>query len=56
MEEKTFKSIKKTLIFEKSGEALSVEISLENVSPMTSKDTVLSMLDVLFKKTKEVIF
>lgn len=53
MEEKTTKSIKKSLCFEESGETLSIEISLENVSPNIEKSTITSFLDTLFERAKE---
>lgn len=56
MKEKTSKSVKKTLAFEESGETFSIEIRLENVSPKTSKETILSMLDIMFQTIKETIF
>ncbi len=56
MKEKTSKSVKKTVAFEESGETFSVEIRLENVSPKVSKETILSMLDVMFETIKETIF
>ncbi len=53
MAEKTIKTIKKSLSFEKSGETLSVEISLENVSPNVGMDTIISFLDTLYERTKK---
>ncbi len=53
MTEKTMKSIKKSLCFENSGETLSVEISLENVSPNISMDTIIPFLNTLFEHIKE---
>lgn len=50
MEKRTDKKIKKVLIFEKSGETLSVEICLENVSP---KQNVASYLDALYAEALE---
>ena len=55
MEEKTCKSARKTLSFEKSGEILSVTISLENISPNTSKESIVSLVDTLFKEVKAMI-
>lgn len=52
MEEKTTKSIRKSLKFE-SGETLSVEISLENVSPNKSTDSIIFFLNTLFENAKE---
>ncbi len=46
-EEKTCKSIKKSLHFN-SGETLSIELHIENVSPRISKDTIIPMFDALF--------
>lgn len=55
MFEKTQKSIKKNLEFEESGERFSVEIQLENISPSTRKETVISFLNTLFERTiKEI--
>lgn len=53
MVEKTTKSIKKTLSFEKSGETFSIEIHLENVSQ--DKNTVIPFLDTLYERIKEEI-
>lgn len=53
IEEKTTKIIKKSLCLGKSGETLSVEISLENVSPNTNIDTIISFLATLFEHAKE---
>jgi hypothetical protein len=55
IEEKTTKAIKKTLCFEKSGETLSLEISLENVSPNISMDTIIHFLNTLFENAKKEI-
>lgn len=55
IEEKTTKTIKKSLNFEKSGETLSLEISLENVSPNISMDTIIHFLNTLFENTKKEI-
>lgn len=56
MEEKTCKSIKKTLSFEKSGETFSVEVSLENISPLVQKESLLDFLDLLYQSAKKAIF
>ncbi len=53
--EKTTKTVKKSLNFEKSGETLSVEIALENVSPNINIDTVIPFLNTLFERAKEAI-
>ena len=53
MSEKTIKTIKKSLDFEKSGETLSVEIELENVSPNVGTYTIISFLDALYERAKE---
>ncbi len=55
MAEKTIKTIKKSLSFEKSGETLSVEIGLENISPNVGTDTIISFLDTLFERAKEIV-
>ncbi len=55
MKERTTKRIKKSLDFEKSGETFSVEISLENVSPDMSMDTIAPFLDTLFENAKKMI-
>ena len=52
MQERTCKSIEKSLEFEKSGETLSVEICLENVSPLTSSETLESFLNTLYERAK----
>lgn len=51
--EKTSKSIKKSLSFEKSGETFSIEICLENVSQ--DKNTIISFLDTLYERIKKEI-
>lgn len=53
MEERTDKTIKKSLIFETGGEMLSVEICIKNIPPGVSKNTIIPMLDTLFEKIKE---
>lgn len=55
LEEKTCKSVTKTFSFEKKGETLSVTISIENVSPNTSKDAIDSMVNALFESAKSFI-
>lgn len=55
MEELTSKSIKKTLLFEKSGEIFSVKITLENISPMVNYNTISPFLDTLFERAKDEI-
>lgn len=55
MGEKTSRSIKKTLSFEKSGEVFSIEVTLENISPELKCDTVLAFLDTLFECIKSDI-
>lgn len=55
MEVKTCKSVTKSLSFEKNGETLSVTISMENVSPNTSKDSIISLINTLFEETKNII-
>lgn len=50
MEERTCRSIKKILSFEKSGETLSVQVILENVPPSTKMDTISPFLETLFQK------
>lgn len=56
MEERTCKTIKRSLIFEKSGETLSVEVSLENVSPDTEKESLSNFLDSLYENVKMLFF
>lgn len=51
--EKSTRTIKKSLNFEKSRETFSVEISLENVSPNVEVDTILAFLDTLYEHAKE---
>lgn len=53
--EKTTRTVKESIGFEKSGESFSVEIALENVSPTISSDTIIQFLDTLFEKAKENI-
>lgn len=52
MEEKTSRSLKKTLSFEESEEVLSMEVTLQNISPELKCDTVFSLLDTLFECIK----
>lgn len=56
MEEKTKKAIKKTIEFKKSGEILSVEVCLDNISPQLSKKGISDVLDELFEEIKATIF
>lgn len=56
MEERTCKSIQKSLYFEKSGETLSLEIHLENISPGIKDETFLGFLDTLYQRAKNAIF
>ena len=56
MNEMTTRTIKKSLCFEKSGETLSVEICLENVSPGINMDAIIPFLNTLFANAKEAIF
>lgn len=55
MNEMTTRTIKKSLCFEKSGETLSVEICLENVSPSVKTNTIIPFLNTLFEHAKEAI-
>ena len=55
MDEKTMKSIKRTLEFEKSGEKISIEISIETPSPL-SETATLNALDALYQSIREIIF
>ncbi len=50
MTEKTKKSYKHMLTFEKSGEILSIEISIDNISPSTKKDTINDFLKTMFER------
>lgn len=56
MEEKTCKGIQKSLTFDKSGETLSVEIHLKNVSPELKKENLSDFLDTLYQSAKDAIF
>lgn len=53
MEERSRKTIEKSISFEKSGETISIKICLENVSPNVSAETITSFLDALFEKSKK---
>ena len=53
--EKTTRTVRKSLSFEESGETFSVEISLENVSPSISIDTIIPFLNTLFENAKKNI-
>ncbi|MFG6320698.1 MAG: hypothetical protein K1W41_03900 [Lachnospiraceae bacterium] len=55
MQEHTEKIVKKSVLFEKSGETISIQIKLENVSPETRRDALSGTMDVLFKDAKETI-
>lgn len=55
MQEHTEKIVKKSVLFENSGETISIQIKLENVSPETNRDALSSTMDVLFKDAKETI-
>lgn len=54
--ERICKTIKKEVTFEKSGETLSVELRLENVSPDIKKEKITQLLDELYVETKNAIF
>ncbi len=56
MIEREIKKVRKTLEFESSGETLSVEIEIKNVSHTAKQDTISSMLDTLYKNAKKIIF
>lgn len=56
MTEGEVRKVKKVLEFERSGETLSVEIEMKNVSPAVEQDTISSMLDTLYENTKKIIF
>lgn len=56
MYEKTCKTIKKELVFEKNGETFLVELQLENVSPDINKESVEQLLDKLYAEAKKAIF
>ena len=49
MIEKTQKSMKKTLEFEKNGETLSIEVSMVNVSPQSEKKAIKKYLNQLYE-------
>ncbi len=53
MKETTRRSVNKSLNFEKSGETLSVEINMENVSPEFKAEAIMPFLDTLFDKAKK---
>lgn len=55
LKEITKRSVNKSLNFEKSGETLSVEISIENVSPESKAEAIEPFLDTLFDKAKKKI-
>ena len=55
MHEVTCRSIRKSIVFEESGEKLSVEVSLENLSCESKKETIVPFLDTLFGRIKEDI-
>ena len=55
MQEHTEKTVNKTILFEMSGETISMQIKLENVSPTTKKEALSNAIDILFKDVKETI-
>lgn len=55
MQEKTCRSIRKSIEFEESGEKFSVTVNLENISHESKKETIVPFLDTLFRKIKEEI-
>lgn len=55
VQEQTEKIVKKSVLFENSGETISIQIKLENVSPQTRRDALSGAMDVLFKDAKETI-
>ena len=42
--------------FKDSGETLSIELQIENISPQISKETISSILDALFDDVKKIIY
>lgn len=55
MKETTEKIINKSVSFEKSGETISIQIRLENVSPKTNNIALSGEMEILFKDAKEAI-
>lgn len=53
MQEITRRSIRKTLAFEKDGQAFAVTIDIENARPDTKCETIIMLLDTLFNEAKE---
>lgn len=51
----TKKIVNKSIAFEKSGETLSIQIELNNVSPNVKKEAVLDVLDSMYTDVKESI-
>lgn len=47
--------IKRTVEFEKSGEKISIEISMEDFSPQTNRNAVPGILNQLFNEVKATI-
>lgn len=45
----------KSIHFEKSGETVSVEIRIENISPNIKKSTIEPFINQMFKELKETI-
>ncbi len=56
MEEQTKKVVKKFIEFKKSGEILSVEVCLDNISPQVRKKDISDVLDELYKEVIATIF
>ena len=53
MQENNRKELRRWIVFEGSGEMISVEIVLENISPRVEKTTLVNCLDQLYEEIKE---
>lgn len=53
MQENNRKELRRWIVFEGSGEMISVEIVLENISPRVEKTTLVNLLDQLYEEIKE---
>lgn len=53
MTEKQSYTVRRVLSFEKSGETISIDISMENISPSLSKESVVGFVDQLYASLKK---
>lgn len=53
MEVKTKKEFSKSIVFEKSGEAISIRIIIENPSPKTTNEIVINFAETMLRELKK---